>query len=210
MSTILNVQGKFTLQLQLRRRFLRDGYSIGQLGSEPESLIFGIDQVYPFGFRSTVNIDYLKSIEYLNYCVSQIDKKQYDIIVVGSQAGTWPMLYNHLTNFSLDRICFLLGTKPDAVILCINYHDKPDDIQRTITGIESLAKCRVIACSLFPLGYKDDWDMVRGTKTLIEEDRLKEFCKKVTGTVERPCYILDGEEGPELLYRESITFFAKK
>jgi hypothetical protein len=203
-------QGKFTLQLQLRRRFLRDGYSIGQLGTEPESLLFGMDYVYPFGFRSTISIDYLQSIEYLNYCISQIDKKQCDIIVVGSQAGTWPMLYNHITNFSLDRICFLMGTKPDAVILCINYHDKINDIQRTITGIESLTKSKVIACSLFPLGYKDDWDMVRGVKTLIPEEKLKQFSKMVTDTAERPCHILDKEEGTESLYQESIKFFVKK
>jgi uncharacterized NAD-dependent epimerase/dehydratase family protein len=203
-------QGKFTLQLQLRKRFLRDGYSIGQLGSEPESLLFGMDEVYPFGFRSTISLDYLKSIEYLNYCIAKIDKKQCDIIMAGSQAGTWPMMYNHITNFSLDRLCFLMGTRPDAVILCINYHDKPDDIQRTIAGVEALSKCKVIACSLFPMGYKDDWDMVRDAKSAIPEDNLRQFCKQITDMTGRPCHVLDSDTGPEALYQESIKFFTKK
>jgi hypothetical protein len=130
--------------------------------------------------------------------------------MVGSQAGTWPMLYNHITNFSLDRLCFVLGTRPDAVILGVNYHDKPDDIQRTITGLEALSKCKVIACSLFPLGYKDDWDMVRDTKSIIPEDRLEQFGKQITDLTDKPCHVLDGGPGPDALYRESINFFAKK
>jgi hypothetical protein len=203
-------QGKFTLQLQLRKRFLRGGYSIGQLGSEPESLLFGMDYVYPFGFRSTLSIDYLKSIEYLNFCISRMDRKQHDLIMAGSQAGTWPMLFNHITNFSLDRLCFLLGTLPDAVILCINYHDKPNDIKRTVTGIESLSKCKVIACSLFPMGYKDDWDLVRGAKSAIVTAELERFCKSITELLSIPCYVLDEENGPESLYRESINFFKRK
>jgi uncharacterized NAD-dependent epimerase/dehydratase family protein len=203
-------QGKFTLQLQLRKRFLRDDYAIGQLGSEPESLLFGMDAVYPFGFRSTLSMDYLKSIEYLNFCISRMDKKQPDLIMVGSQAGTWPMMFNHITNFPLDRLCFLLGTLPDAVILCINYHDKPDDIKRSVTGIEALSKCKVIACSLFPLGYKDDWDLVRGAKSTIPDDELERFCKNITELLSIPCYVFDEEAGPEALYRESVNFFKKK
>ncbi|GHU76486.1 hypothetical protein FACS189461_4090 [Spirochaetia bacterium] len=60
-------QGKFTLQLQLRERFLRDRYKIGQLGSEPESLLFGMDYVYPFGYRGIADSSSLRTIEYLNY-----------------------------------------------------------------------------------------------------------------------------------------------
>jgi uncharacterized NAD-dependent epimerase/dehydratase family protein len=100
-------QGKFTLQLQLRRRFIRDGYSIGQLGSEPESLLFGMDYVYPFGYRTTVDIDNLKSIEYLNYCMAQMDQNDHDMLIAGSQSGTLPVLYNHIDNYPLDRISFL-------------------------------------------------------------------------------------------------------
>jgi uncharacterized NAD-dependent epimerase/dehydratase family protein len=203
-------QGKFTLQLHLRRRFLQDSYSIGQLGSEPESLLFGMDHVYPFGFRSTITMDYIKSIEYLNARIADIDKMGNDIIMAGSQTGTWPMLYHHINNYVLDRLCFLLGTKPDAVILCINYHDKPEDIKRVITGIEALVKAKVIACSLFPLGFKDEWEMTRGVKTPIETKNLAQYCKHIQDITAVPCYVLDEKTGPDSMYRECINFFAKK
>lgn len=34
-------QGKFSLQLSLREKFISAGYRIGQLGTEPTSLLFG-------------------------------------------------------------------------------------------------------------------------------------------------------------------------
>jgi uncharacterized NAD-dependent epimerase/dehydratase family protein len=202
-------QGKFTLQLQLRKRFIRDGYSIGQLGSEPESLLFGMDYVYPFGYRTTVDIDNLKSIEYLNYCMDQMDQNGHDLLIAGSQSGTIPILYNHIDNYPLDRISFLLGTNPDAVILCVNYHDKIADIKRTILGIEALARCKVIAVSLFPLGYKNDWDIVRGVKSYIEDATLNEFKGKITDVLSIPCFILNEEKGTESLYQTTIDFFSK-
>jgi hypothetical protein len=144
-------QGKFTLQLELRKRFLRDGYAIGQLGTEPESLLFGMDWVYPFGYRGTISVNPYANIQYLNYCMAEMDRKDYDMVIVGTQSGVIPMLYSQIDNFPLDCMNFLLGTRPDAVILCINPHDQLDDIKRTASGIEALGKCKVIACSLFPL-----------------------------------------------------------
>jgi uncharacterized NAD-dependent epimerase/dehydratase family protein len=203
-------QGKFTLQLQLRKHFLREGYAIGQLGSEPESLLFNMDYVYPFGFRSNISIDDYTAIEYLNYCISEIDKKQNDLIIAGSQSGTLPMLYNHITNFTISQIVFLLGIRPDAVILCVNYHDRLEDIRRTVTGIESLAKCKVIACSLFPFGFKDDWDLIRGIKSKIDLVGLDKFANRISESLSIPCFVLDEMNGPSSVYHEVINFFKKK
>ena len=168
-------QGKFTLQLELRKRFLRDGYAIGQLGTEPESLLFGMDWVYPFGYRGTVSINPYANIQYLNYCMAEMDRQDYDIVMVGAQSGVIPMLYSQIDNFPLDCMNFLLGTRPDAVILCINPHDQLDDIKRTASGIEALGKCKVIACSLFPLGYTDEWGILSGAKRAIEQNALLAF-----------------------------------
>lgn len=201
-------QGKFTLQLQLRKRLLRDGYAIGQIGSEPESVLFGMDYVYPFGYRSMVQADSCQSIEYLNYCMSEIDKKERDLIITGAQAQTIPVIFSHINNFPMDCLSFLLGTHPDGVILCVNFHDKPEDIGRTIRAIESLASCKVIACSLFPRGYRNDWDIVKGVKADIPVNDLEAFASGITVNFGIPCYVLDTEEGPEKLYQKAIDFFS--
>jgi hypothetical protein len=201
-------QGKITLQLQLRRRLLRDGYTIGQIGSEPESILFGMDYVYPFGYRSMVTLDNCQGIEYLNYRMSEIDKKECDLILTGAQAQTIPMLFSHISNFPMDCLSFLLGTRPDAVILCVNFHDKPEDIKRTILSIESLATSKVIACSLFPRGFRNEWDIVKGVKNDIERSELETFASKISADFGIPCHILDTEEGPEKLYQCAIDFFS--
>lgn len=38
-------QGKFTLQLLLRRLLAQEGYKVGQIGTEPSSLLYGMDKV---------------------------------------------------------------------------------------------------------------------------------------------------------------------
>ena len=43
-------QGKFTLQMTLRKKFLETGYQVGQLSSEPEGCVFDVDYVYPYDY----------------------------------------------------------------------------------------------------------------------------------------------------------------
>lgn len=199
-------QGKFTLQLYLRKHFLQDGYKVRQLGSEPESLLFGMDKVYAYGFRGTGLYGY-KSIEYLNSCMADMDRKESDIIIVGSQSGTIPLQYSCLNTIPLESINFLLGTRPDAVILCVNYHDTIEDIRRTIEGVQSLSKTKVIACSVFPQGYASKWDLSRGVKRFIESSDLEVFQQQLSQVVSIPCYIND-RQGAKSLYEASIDFFA--
>ncbi|MBN2617911.1 MAG: DUF1611 domain-containing protein, partial [Spirochaetales bacterium] len=59
-------QGKFTLQLLLRRKLQEKKYLVGQIGTEPTALLFEMDYVYPCGYNSTVKIGQLDEIRYLN------------------------------------------------------------------------------------------------------------------------------------------------
>jgi hypothetical protein len=167
-----------------------------------------MDWVYPIGYRGAVSINPYTSIQYLNYCMAEMDRKGYDILMVGAQSGAMPMLYSQIDNFPLDCINFLLGTRPDAVILCINPHDQITDIKRTASGIEALGKCKVIACGLFPLGYTNEWGILSGAKRLIAPDALVAFQGKVEAALGVPCHALDEEAGPEALYQAGVDFFA--
>jgi hypothetical protein len=50
-------QGKFTLQLALRRRLLQLGYEISQVGTEHHAALFGMDLAFPMGHGSTVEME---------------------------------------------------------------------------------------------------------------------------------------------------------
>jgi hypothetical protein len=45
-------QGKFSLQLGLKKELEAQGYKVGTLGTEPHSLLFGFDSVFPMGYNS--------------------------------------------------------------------------------------------------------------------------------------------------------------
>lgn len=153
-------QGKFTLQLQLRKCFLQKGYSVGQIGSEPTSALFGFDYTYPMGYQSSVYTRSTENVAVLNCFMHQCEMHNRDIIVVGSQSGTCPYNIYNLEMFTLSQVEFLLGTQPDAVVLCVNVGDDLKYITRTIKTIEGLVDCKVIAISLFPRKMSHGIEMI--------------------------------------------------
>lgn len=203
-------QGKFTLQLALRQLFIKNGYNICQLGTEPHALLFGMNFVFPFGYGSFFSLSDKESIEILNYYMHEMDAKNPDIIVTGSQAGTIPMRFNNMVQYRTEQLAFLMGTKPDGVILCVNYHDNMKDIKRSIKGIEALADCKVIAISVFPVGYQTDWDIMCDRKTSIDSEKLKSFCASLSGLIEVPSYVLGEPENDKRIFETCIDYFAKK
>lgn len=99
-----SAQGKFTLQLELRKMFLENGYIVGQIGTEPSSQLFGMDYVYPMGFNSFVYIDSHDSVRYINECINRLCQKNCDIIITGSQASVLPFDVGNVGMFPLKNV----------------------------------------------------------------------------------------------------------
>lgn len=81
-------------------------------------------------------------------------------------------MYNIGNNSPYQRE-LLLAANPDAIILCINYYDDVEYIERTIKYIESLATSKVIALSMFPFDKAFSWSVVSGNFRPIEESVLE-------------------------------------
>lgn len=143
-------QGKYTLQLMLRKIFLNKGYNVSQIGTEPSGYLFGFDFVYPMGYNSTVYISGMKAVAMLNDMMKVCERTDSDIIITGCQSGTVPMVNYNLKYFTLPQVEFVFGTQPDIVVLCINLHDTIQYINRTKNFIESICDCKVIAFCLYP------------------------------------------------------------
>lgn len=159
-------QGKFTLQVRLRDFFMEEGFSVGQLGTEPTSLFFGFDEVFPSGYESTVEINGAETIAVVNKMMGNIEDKYPDIIIVGSQSQTIPQHTGNLSLYMLEQHAFLLATEPDAVVLCVNMFDSIKYIERTIRYIESLVYANVIALVMFPMKREEKAGIL--TNKLIE------------------------------------------
>lgn len=146
-----SMQGKFTLQLKLRSLFQEKGYIVGQLGTEPTSLLFGIDEIYPMGYNSILEVHGHDAISTINYMLYKIESKNPDVIIVGSQSNTIPEYNSNLIFYPTKQLEFLLGTMPDLVILSVNIDEDIDHIHDTIKSIEGLSKAKVIALVIYPV-----------------------------------------------------------
>lgn len=203
-------QGKFTLQLVLRRKFQEAGYSVGQIGSEPSSLLYGMDSVFPMGYHSSVHIHELDVIHFLNSEMHKLCNKGSDIIIVGSQSGTVSYDMGNLEQINLIQYEFLLGTQPDRVILCINPYDEIKFIRRTIQFVESSIDCKVIALVMFPMDFKSNFSGIYGGKRRISIDEFISKSDLLENKLSLPVYCLGSEEDMIDLTNSIISCFSEE
>jgi len=124
-------QGKFTLQLDIRYELKKKGFRIGQIGTEHHSGCFGIDFTFPSGYGAnySLHIPFEFHIPVLRRILSEMEKEQYDLIIVGAQSGLMnPNPYYYGCIFSE---LFFTATVPDRTVLLFNRDDPPELITRT-------------------------------------------------------------------------------
>lgn len=201
-------QGKFTLQLQLRKIFIHKGYKIAQLATEPNALLFGIDNCIPFGYSSRINLDQYEFISYLNGVMHQLDVKSPDLIITGSQSGTIPEDYLHLGHLPIRQLEFLIGTIPDAVILCVNCNDDVQYIKKTIDVIEGLGDTSVIALAICPFYNRNGWDYATNNSAFLSNEQVERVKWFFYEKLNLPNYVIGDASDGEKLADIIIDYFA--
>ena len=200
-------QGKFTLQLELRKRLIDEGYQVGQLGTEPNALLFGLDCVYPVGYNRMVCLDEEEQIRYLNYKMNEIADGN-DLIIVGSQSGTVPNEYKNTSYYTYEQVNFLMATNPDAVVLCINYYDEINYIRRSINVIEQLGECKVLGLVVFPMIPEQTWKGMYGKRRKIRGTEAEEIKTMIIRSTGKNAYILGDSNDMKELMNKIIGFFS--
>lgn len=201
-------QGKFSLQLIIRKKLLERGYSIAQMGTEPSAYLFKMDACYHFGYGVKTDFGTFETVSYLNKTMHYLDLLEKDIIVVGCQSNTSAPAINHINDIPIAQTMFLYGTMPDGIVLCINLYDDIEYIIRTVNSMESQIDCKVIALILFPLTYINQNYGVFGRKrqiTFSEYENLRDEIKTLIGI---PVYILANEEHMNALIDNIIEHFS--
>lgn len=199
-------QGKFTLQMILKRMFEEYGYCVGTIGTEPHSLLFGMDYVYPLGYNSAIYVDGHSSIALLNSMQNDLCDKEVDIIISGSQANCIPSNVYNISSFPIKQHIFLIGMQPDGIILCVNPHDDINFIHNTIKYLEGVANCKVLALVMFPMAATSDWRAMFEVKELLEEELLNKVVEKINKILNIPVYVL-GKEIDMIKLRDNIIDF---
>ena len=205
-------QGKFTLQLALRRRLIQKGYKVGQIGTEHHSRLFGMDVAFPMGYASPFKLPFQHYIPYLDYKIREIcQRTQPDIILTGSQSGTIPYHVQEHSTHCLSSLAFLLGVKPDACILVVNSIDAEEYIRDTIDGIRAVCKAPTI---LLAMGDHEKHIRTAYGRSMITpkkmaQSQIDRHLKKLQDSFCVPAIEILSETGQQRLVETVIQYFSK-
>jgi len=201
-------QGKFSLQIELKHEFKALGYNVGYLGTEPTSLLYGIDAVFPMGYESAVYTKGLSSVYAVNHLMGSIEKKQPDIIMFGSQSHTIPKYTGGLQHYPVVQHELLLGCQADAYILCISAEDSVEYIRRTISYLEGIYPSKVIALALSPLENTLRWSVLSHKKKLISKEVEIMTLEKMREAFNMPVYSWNDYNQLKELAENCISYFS--
>lgn len=201
-------QGKFTTQLKLREKFQKMGYKVGQLGTEPSSQLFGIDEVYPMGYGSTAYLDGMDEIVMINYLLNKIQKKRPDIILVGSQSQTIPYDSGNLRYMPIHQNNLLYASDPDGFLLICNYFDDDEYLQRNICFLNHFnAADNIIAIGIYPFQEDLQWAYLSNVKKEVEFKEAKKRAEEIQKKFGIATYIL-GREDKEI-FEKCISYYTE-
>ena len=203
-------QGKFSVQLEMKRRLIADDYQVGFLGSEPMSSLFGADEMFPFGYDSAVDMDYGKSILYLNQALMRIEKKGVDAIIIGSQSQTLHPCWGNIGYYPVIQHLLLLASEPDVYILCINADDDKKYIHRTLNYIESMTCALPIGIVISPfLKHNSDY-LNEFNEELLNREYNEQLKNEIYNQFGIPGYSLIWPDDMDDLYARLICVMSEQ
>lgn len=199
-------QGKFTVQMGLRKIFLENGFNVGQIASEPSGYLYGCDAVFPFGYNINIETNSNDSIAIVNKMVwDASDHNNKDLVIVGGQSGSVPYSYGNLSQFNFDGYAFLCATNPDAIVLCVNPHDPIEYIVRTIKYLESFNGMPVVSIIVFPLKYEAISQTAIGYRQRqIIDDEFVVIKNAIESETNIPVYLLGEHDTLNCIYQRII------
>ncbi len=201
-------QGKFSLQLTLKRELELCGYDVGTIGTEPHSLLFNFDAVFPMGYNSTVELNDHEIVLYLNNEIHKLCQMGKEIILTSTQAQIVPYYCNNLLEFPVMQFPFTLGTKPDAIIMCVNYHDEIPYIRNSMYALMGLTDATIIAIVIYPIAY---FNMENGAynecKRGITDNEFQEKADILQKEFLIPVYMLGEQQHMSSLCQMIVDYF---
>lgn len=204
-------QGKFSLQLEMKKQMEKLDYKVGHISTEPSGYLFGADFVFPMGYNATVdrNVDLHDYIRLLNEQLWEIERQKAEIIIVGNQSGSTQYDTNNLQLYTLEQHAFLLGTLPDRFVLCVNPHDSMDYIERTINYLNAVNSGKVFSLVIYPIETKLTQNGISFVKEKISSIQKEEFRKRLRERFKLPVFVMGVETEVEALCECMIDEFCE-
>lgn len=138
-------QGKFTVQVALRKFMREQNIKVVNFGTEPSSELFGFEGVYTMGYNAHMPFEGWKNIIAINHSLHQLENNSPDIIITGLQSRTIVPNVAAFKSYPIKQQEFITACSPDTYILCVNIDNRWSYIKRTIKYLESVFPSKVVA-----------------------------------------------------------------
>jgi hypothetical protein len=200
-------QGKFTLQMQIKKILSDNGVDLGVLGTEPNALLLGCDSVLPIGYDSLLGMKTGEEIiEAVNDRIHEIDKMEKDLILVGGQSGFLPHITYNIGHINIAQMAFLYGVLPDGVILSFREDDDPDYLKRAISAIENLCGAKVFMLALYAFHTEKDY-VIDVSKRRLTDEEIASKKKSITEETGLPVVVSGDAREEKEIFRHIIKFY---
>ncbi len=204
-------QGKFSVQLMLRRLFKAKGYIVNNYGTETYCELFGFEGYYPLEMDLSVKFPQQEMLPFIQGDIRRLEIVNHpDIIIVGGQSGTIPHSYALKSfEYTLPTLTFLMATLPHAYILTINSQDEIEYIRDTIHVLEGLGKGKIIAIACSKCGKKLKAESSIVYNYRLSKQEFNDLKTKINHEFGLPMFDIFEAEDAKALFDLVVSFFSR-
>lgn len=204
-----SIQGKFNLQLELKRLFCSRGFTVGHLSTEATGFLLGADEVFPFGYHSTVTVSGIDAVIAINNLLHKIEENTHpDIIIAGSQSLSVQSSSGNIGAYPCAQTELLFALDADVIILCVNYTDEISYIKRTIRFLEAANESKVLAAVLFPCIRRDVYSYLDNHMSPISDIDLQRKKEELCQNLSLEVYAQNSSDDMEALFQSILQYFS--
>lgn len=202
-------QGKFTLQMQIKRILESKEIDLAVLGTEPNAELLGCEETLVIGYDADLSSKTGDEIiESFNEKIHLLDKKGHDLILVGGQSGFFPHLTYNTGHININQLSFLYGIMPDGVILSFSCEDDAEYIKKSIAAIEAVSKAKVIMLALYAFRTEYDY-VINSSKVKLTEEEISDIKKKIAEEVGLPVAVSGDFAEDDTIFNTIIEYYCK-
>ena len=103
---------------------------------------------------------------------------------------------------------FILGTRADAYILCVNYNDDISYVARNISYLTSIYDAKVIAIVASPLIFNNEGGYITNLNRIACQEEMDEYLYEIRDHFEIKAFSLTDNDVYEQLIVEIQSFFS--
>lgn len=200
-------QGKFTLQLQIREMLKKNGVNVKHLGTEPNSMILGCDEMFSCGYLSkNSGLSNSTFITILNQKLHELDVLNADLIITGAQSAIIPKYYYNTTHFNISSITYLYATRPDAVILTVDMDQPLEYIKKNILFIEECIGAKILFFAMLPFKI-NDVSLMWQESCQIENSEIQTFINTLKSNFNKETIVIGEKISEELILKQIFAYF---